>query len=202
MLLLVINLSDQEDPSIPPITTYIIDKLQHEATLPVFLSLARLYSEQAPTQSPIIALECIRSDLAASNSLQALDCLYERWIFIPCPPSLQLTQIEQQIRLIPDIERIHYSIQILHLNRSLCLPLSFPSCWYTLSTLKRHCTTWSNAISWLCVSAGLDSRLSHLSHECMQQITSVPKGSRGKRLRSGRQLQARIYFPRTLYSNS
>ncbi|KAG8795050.1 hypothetical protein FRC12_018601 [Ceratobasidium sp. 428] len=170
----VIDISDEEEPSVPPAVTYILQLLQSETSRPVFLSLACPHLDLDIAPPPVLICEPVCLDLAARELLKEVGRVYELWITLPCPSSAQLTDLEWQLRLIPDIEHANYSVQVSHSAHSLRLPVAFTSCYRTLSTLKRYCTSWSNAIAWLNALNGSNGRFSHLSLECMQRMTSVP----------------------------
>ncbi|KAG9075129.1 hypothetical protein FS749_013241 [Ceratobasidium sp. UAMH 11750] len=170
----VIDLSDRDDALVPPPTAYILGRLQQEGDLPVLLALARFLQADDSTHSSDLALDCVPTNVSHKVPLQDINQLYELWLSTPCPPSPRLTEVEQQLRSIPKSEHDGYLLHTLHSSRSFHLPLTFLACWHSLSTLKRYCTLWSNALSWLTVSATLGDRSSNLSLECMQRITTVP----------------------------
>jgi hypothetical protein len=107
---------------------YILTKLQHEGSLPVFLSLAGLFREHGSTY--------VCSNLVVENSPLDLDGLYKLWVFTLCPSALGLASMEQQLCQIATSKHINHSIYILHPIRPFRLPVSFIKCLHTLLTLK------------------------------------------------------------------
>ncbi|KAG9118714.1 hypothetical protein FRC07_006642 [Ceratobasidium sp. 392] len=170
----VVEISDEEESSVPPTIAHILHMLQNELSQPVFLSLSCLHLDLEIAPPPVLIHEPDRAELTTSELLQEVDRIFESWIALPCPSFTQITDLEKQLRFIPSIEHASYSVQVSHPTRTLCLPVFFLNCYPTLSTLKRYCMAWSNAIAWLNSLSGLDGRFSHLSLECMQRMTLVP----------------------------